>query len=56
MALAWGTIRIFVTRTNDSDYEDDIGDIIAQENIWGFGQVVAVGLLILPFVSFFGKR
>lgn len=47
MALAWGTIRIFVARTNDFGligYEDDMSGVIRQENIWGFGQVVAVGL------------
>jgi hypothetical protein len=46
---------MFVSRMNDSSYEGDVWDVIAQENIWGFGQVIAVGLLVLPFVSFFGK-
>jgi hypothetical protein len=59
MALAWGTIRIFVARTHDFGligYEDDMSEVIRQENIWGFGQVVAVGLLVFPVLSFFGKR
>jgi hypothetical protein len=56
--LAWDTIRIFLGRTNDFGligYEDDMSEVIRQENIWGFGQVVAVGLLVLPIFSFFGK-
>jgi hypothetical protein len=58
MALAWGTIRIFLARTNDFGligYED-MREVIKQENIWGFGQVVAVGLLVLPIFSFLGER
>jgi hypothetical protein len=35
-------------------------DVIAQENVWGFGQVIALLLLALPFVGFyeavFGKN
>jgi hypothetical protein len=48
-----------VARTNDFGligYEDDMSEVIRQENIWGFGQVVAVGLLVFPVLSFFGKR
>ena len=30
-------------------------DVNTQQNIWGFGQVVSIGLLVLPLVSFFGK-
>jgi hypothetical protein len=28
---------------------------LQEENIWGFGQVLAVGLLTLPFMSFIGE-
>jgi hypothetical protein len=31
------------------------GSDLAGENTWGFGQVVAVGILVLPFFTFFGK-
>lgn len=66
MALFWGTIRIFVSRfdyyqqfipTYDVSGQfrpDVISQAISQENIWGFGQVVALGLLVLPFISFSG--
>jgi len=46
MALSWGTIRIFISRIDS--------EVITQENIWGFGQVVALGLLLFPFISFSG--
>jgi hypothetical protein len=30
-------------------------DVLTQERVWGFGQVVAVVLLALPFVAFYGN-
>jgi hypothetical protein len=59
MALSWGTIRIFASRTDwyqlsPLDFTQLQPEVITQENIWGFGQVVALGLLLLPFISFSG--
>ena len=49
-ALAWGSVRIYrgraLVRVLDSD-------ALAEENVWGFGQVLAVMILALPFVSLF---
>jgi hypothetical protein len=56
IALAWGTIRIFVTR-GDTSNVDLLGappGVITQQNVWGFGQVVALGILVLPLISFYG--
>ena len=62
MALAWGTIRIITDRginfaIQNSDPStgtgQDISDAISEDNIWGFGQVVAVALVVLPLFSFF---
>lgn len=57
-ALAWGTIRIFVTRGDSLDKQlqpiNIPSDVLAQQNVWGFGQVVALGILILPLISFYG--
>jgi hypothetical protein len=53
MALAWGTIRIFVSRKFGDEY---IQQAIAEQNVWGFGQVIAVVLLALPFISFYGMH
>jgi hypothetical protein len=55
-ALIWGTIRIFVSQFRGAEpiNDGDLGNVIAQEQIWGFGQVVAVVLLVLPVISFFG--
>lgn len=41
-ALAWGVIRLVVTRAQAN---------IPDESVWGFGQVLAVLLLVLPFFS-----
>lgn len=30
-------------------------DVVIKQNIWSFGQVIALGLLVLPLVSFFGQ-
>jgi hypothetical protein len=46
MALFWGTIRIFASRIDS--------EVITQENIWEFDQVVALSLLLFPFISFSG--
>jgi hypothetical protein len=43
---------------NGSDprtFVTDAYQAIDEENTWGFGQVVAVGILVLPFLTFFGK-
>ncbi|GFF54334.1 hypothetical protein IFM58399_09798 [Aspergillus lentulus] len=46
-SLAWGTIRIFIVRNTGHASTD----IHQEENIWGFGQVVAVVMLALPLLS-----
>ncbi|KAK0113060.1 ADP-ribosylation factor GTPase activating protein, ER-Golgi transport [Cadophora gregata] len=54
-AIAWGIIRVIVSRA-DSMYEDYIPSAVSdQHSIWGFGQAVAIGLLAIPIASFFGK-
>ncbi|KAF7858479.1 hypothetical protein EAF04_009079 [Stromatinia cepivora] len=42
LSLAWGTFRLFQYRFYSPE-----------ENVWGFGQVVAVGMLLLPVTTFF---
>lgn len=64
LALVWGTVRVFVVRVTGgiAGFYDSIYDptsILAvneQENQWGFGQVVAVGILLLPSISFTGEK
>lgn len=29
-------------------------EVLTEEGTWGFGQVIAVALLVLPFVGFYG--
>ena len=52
-ALAWGTTRLFFTR---SIAEQDT----FKENTWGFGQLIPVILLALPILSigesYYGKQ
>jgi len=56
-----GNIRIFFARSSftgddlNNDYDFSLSQITAANNAWGFGQVVALGLLVMPFVSFSGK-
>lgn len=56
MALAWGTIRVLVVLIGSRLWVDG-GPVAIEgdETVWGFGQVVAVGLLLLPILSFFGE-
>ena len=62
MALAWGSLRIFTDRKinlfvqkPDPGFKSgkDINDAISEDDVWGFGQVVAVALLLAPLFSFF---
>ena len=62
MALTWGSIRIIGDRKYSlySQNDDpgsvggkDILDAVSQDDIWGFGQVVAVALLAAPLFVFF---
>jgi hypothetical protein len=67
IALAWGTIRIFVTRQGvymvDYGYSGNgvlklvflTSADLQEQNIWGFGQVVALVLLLVPILSFLGS-
>lgn len=41
-ALAWGTIRLLTTWTASG---------LLEQEIWGFGQVMALLLIALPFLS-----
>jgi len=56
-ALSWGTARIVVDLLHNSGLWEDKSpsSIMEEQNIWGFGQVVAIALLALPLLSFFGK-
>lgn len=57
MALAWGVIRVLVVLLGSRLWVDGGPVAIAgDEAVWGFGQVMAVGLLLLPILSFFGER
>ena len=62
MALAWGSLRIFTDRSIDFSNQNpdpgskpgkDITNAISEDDVWGFGQVVAVVLLLAPLFSFF---
>lgn len=46
MALGWGTIRVLQDRWVGASAG------LEQQNAWGFGQVVALCLLILPLFAF----
>ena len=69
MALVWGTSRITLDRgsayNNPMDGPGDFNNpdtinMVLEDDYWGFGQVVAVTLLLAPVFSFFetiyGKR
>ena len=51
-ALTWGSIRIIMDRNQDFDYHDPISPV-SEDDVWGFGQVVAVALLLVPLFCFF---
>ncbi|KAK0507020.1 hypothetical protein JMJ35_010478 [Cladonia borealis] len=62
IALVWGTIRIIMDRDIDFGYQEsdpvslysqDVKNAVLEDDIWGFGQVVAVALLLAPLFSFF---
>ena len=57
-ALAWGTIRLFVTRKKVHSYRYN-DKLASEEDFWSFGQSVSVALLMLPILAmaemFFGK-
>ena len=54
-ALVWGTIRIFVSAYNSSAEDaSELAEVIEAQKQWGFAQVVAITLLALPMISFFG--
>lgn len=53
-ALAWGTIRIFVTMKGDDFSSRVPHEVLKRQSEWKFGQVVPVVLLALPLVAFFG--
>ena len=39
----------------DEPWSEFYSDVLSQENSWAFGQVVALVLLILPFLGFAGR-
>ncbi|PVH69724.1 hypothetical protein DL98DRAFT_598415 [Cadophora sp. DSE1049] len=49
-ALAWGSVRIFHSRTL---VQVRGSEALVEENVWGFGQVLAVMILALPLVSLY---
>lgn len=38
-----------------NDESGTLQDVLAQEKVWGFAQVIAVVLLVFPLVAFYGK-
>ena len=64
MALAWGSIRIFMDRIDrhaprhaqmsdpGSHQDQDLMNVISEDDFWGFGQVVAIALLLAPLFFF----
>ena len=61
-ALVWGTIRIIMDRDVDFGHQisdpvsmsgQDLRDAVLESDVWGFGQVVTVVLLLAPLFSFF---
>ena len=60
-ALVWGTIRIIEDRQIDIGFQgpdpvsmsgQDLRSAVLEDDIWGFGQVVTVALLLAPLFSF----
>ncbi|KAF2019289.1 ArfGap-domain-containing protein [Aaosphaeria arxii CBS 175.79] len=54
-AVAWGSIKLYDTRrsvhyNSDAEWIDDSGDIL-EENIWSFGQILPLVLLLLPILG-----
>ena len=59
----WGTTRILVDRNHELKYAEgkksapfghaNLDVALAEQNVWGYGQVITMALLILPFISFF---
>ena len=62
-ALVWGTIRILADRDHALRYAEgnpsapfghaNLDAALVEQNVWGYGQVITVALLVLPFISFF---
>ena len=61
IALAWGSIRIIMDRDKNfyvqnpdpgSASSQDVKSAVLEDDVWGFGQVVAVVLLLAPLLSF----
>jgi hypothetical protein len=49
-------IRVIMSREGYRNIADDtLRDALSQEGVWGFAQVIAVVLLALPFVAFYGE-
>lgn len=54
--LAWSTARVVFSRTNIDYIRNTVHqDVANEQNAWGFGQVVSLGLLVCPLFTFFGK-
>lgn len=58
MALVWGPLRLFISPwhadSSNSVETTASENNLSQQDIWGFGQVVVLFLLPLPFLSFAG--
>ncbi len=58
----WGTIEVLVDREGQDVVSPTYAELntLSDNNTWGFGQVIPLVLLILPFVSFhevvYGER
>ena len=67
-ALAWGTIRLIMDRNVNLDFQrsdpgpifdpssandsQDVTSAVIEDDLWGYGQVVTVALLLAPLFSF----
>jgi len=57
----WGMERMFLVRGGKQILEifatsgSDVEHVIEMQNVWGFGQVLSLALLVLPLASLFGE-
>lgn len=52
MGFLWGLIQILYSRANSVSGGATEEDVIIDEKVWAFGQILAVILLILPILGF----
>jgi hypothetical protein len=59
IALVWGTIRIWAVRGGSSSIglgnSDIPTNVLEEQDVWGFGQIVPVVLLLLLPIGLLGQ-